>query len=98
MWHKHPTVSVEFSRVAELYPKLCILAGASGTYTACVCVIHQNIIFMVQGVHHTAHFSAKRKPRKNGVLTASVRHVLYRYTSCLGADALCKLLSTVDNF
>jgi hypothetical protein len=77
MWHNHPTVSIGFSRVAELYPKLCSLAGAKGTHTACVCVIHQKIILMV--------------------CSASVRHILYHYTSCIGTDAPCKLLSTVGN-
>jgi hypothetical protein len=52
-------VSIGFSKFAELHPKHCILAGARGTYTVCVCVIHQNITLMVQGAHLTADLNAK---------------------------------------
>jgi hypothetical protein len=79
MWHKHRTFSVGFSRVAELYPKLCILAGAKATHTTCVFVIHQNIILMVQGAHLRAHFNAKRKSRKNVVLSISETCALSLY-------------------
>jgi hypothetical protein len=54
---KHPTVSVRFSRFAELHPKYCILAGARWTHTICVCMIHQNITFMVHGTHLTGGFN-----------------------------------------
>ena len=40
---KHPTASIGFSKFAELRPKHCILAGASGTHSVCVCTIHQNV-------------------------------------------------------
>ena len=35
--------------VLELRPKHCILAGASGTHSVCVCTIHQNVKLMVLG-------------------------------------------------
>jgi hypothetical protein len=48
----------------------CILAGARGTYTVCVCargtytvcvcVIHQNVTLMVQGAHLASEFNAKK--------------------------------------
>ena len=40
---------IGFSKFAELRPKHCILAGASGTHSVCVCTIHQNVkLMMVQ--------------------------------------------------
>ena len=46
---KFPTKSIGFSKFAELRPKHCILAGASGTHAVCVCTIHQNIKLMMVG-------------------------------------------------
>ena len=37
-----PVEKIGFSRFAELFPKHCVLAGASGTHAVCVCTIHQN--------------------------------------------------------
>ena len=33
-----PDVKVEFLKFAELCPKHCVLAGASGTYTVAMCL------------------------------------------------------------
>ena len=41
-----PDCKVGFSKFAELRPKHCVLAGASGTYSVCVCTIHQNVKLM----------------------------------------------------
>ena len=38
-----------FSKFAELRPKHCVLAGASGTHSVCVCTIHQNVKLMING-------------------------------------------------
>ena len=46
---KHPTDKIGFSKFADLRPKHCILAGASGTHTVCVCTIHQNVKLMMIG-------------------------------------------------
>jgi len=46
---KHPKEKVGFSKFAELRPRNCILAGASGTHVVCVCTIHQNIKLMMVG-------------------------------------------------
>lgn len=42
--YKHDTSSpvIGFSTFARLRPKSCVLAGASGTHTVCVCTYHQN--------------------------------------------------------
>ena len=39
---EHPEHKIGFSAFATLCPKWCILAGASGTHTICVCTHHQN--------------------------------------------------------
>ena len=44
---KLPDRKIGFSKFAELRPKHCILAGASGTHAVCVCTIHQNVKLMM---------------------------------------------------
>eukprot|EP00731_Ephydatia_muelleri_P007530 Em0003g1778a len=46
---EHPDVKVGFSKFAELRPKECVLAGATGTHSVCVCAIHQNVKLMMAG-------------------------------------------------
>ena len=43
---KFPNYKIGFSKFAELRPKHCVLAGASGTHSVCVCTIHQNVKLM----------------------------------------------------
>ena len=45
----HPDIRVGFSTFATLRPKECILAGASGTHSVCVCTLHQNTKLMFIG-------------------------------------------------
>ena len=45
-----PTVNVGFSKFAELRPKQCVLAGAAGTHSVCVCTIHQNVKLMLKAI------------------------------------------------
>jgi len=42
----YPGGSVSFSAFAKLRPQHCILAGARGTHSVCVCMIHQNCKLM----------------------------------------------------
>lgn len=44
---EHPDVKVGFSKFAESRPPYCILAGATGTHSVCVCKIHQNCILLL---------------------------------------------------
>lgn len=44
---RNPDMKIGFSSFASLLPKHCVLAGASGTHTVCVCSIHQNVKFMM---------------------------------------------------
>ena len=46
---KHPGTKLGFSTFAMLRPKECVLAGASGTHTVCVCTLHQNTKLMFIG-------------------------------------------------
>ena len=44
---KHPEVKCRFSKFAALRPKHCVLAGASGTHSVCVCAIHENVKLLI---------------------------------------------------
>ena len=46
---EHPEERIGFSKFASLRPKHCILAGASGTHSVCVCTYHQNVKLMLHG-------------------------------------------------
>lgn len=41
-------VKIGFSKFASLRPKNCVLAGASGTHSVCVCTLHQNPKLMLE--------------------------------------------------
>ena len=47
---RNPDEAIGFSKFASLRPKHCILAGASGTHSVCVCTIHQNVKLMMIAV------------------------------------------------
>ena len=40
---RFPDQKIGFSKFANLRPRHCILAGAGGTHSVCVCAIHQNV-------------------------------------------------------
>ena len=44
-----PDLKIGFSKFSELRPKECILAGAGGTHSVCVCTVHQNVKLMFLG-------------------------------------------------
>lgn len=46
---ENPDEKIGRSKFCEFRPKWCILAGASGTHTVCVCPHHQNIKLMIDG-------------------------------------------------
>ena len=46
---KYPDKRIGFSKFADVRPKHCVLAGASGTHSVCVCTIHQNVKLMMVG-------------------------------------------------
>lgn len=47
----YPEDKFSFSKFASLRPKECILAGANGTHSVCVCVVHQNVKLMLMGAN-----------------------------------------------
>lgn len=47
--NKHLECGIQRSKFCEMKPKWCILAGASGTHTVCVCLYHQNVKLMIEG-------------------------------------------------
>lgn len=66
----HPEFPVSFSKFAQLRPKHCILAGASGTHSVCVCTIHENCKLLLDSIN-----IAK--------LTASSNYPIVDYKDCL---------------
>ena len=52
-----PGQKIGFSKFAELRPPHCVLAGASGTHSVCVCTIHQNVKLMFLGAR-LSHLTA----------------------------------------
>lgn len=48
---KYVDNSIGFSKFATLRPPNCVLAGASGTHSVCVCTYHQNFKLMVDAAH-----------------------------------------------
>ena len=55
-------LSIGFSTFAKLRPKYCVLAGASGTHSVCICTIHQNAKLMLQAINIEKLSSGLRQP------------------------------------
>ncbi|CAG9765892.1 unnamed protein product [Ceutorhynchus assimilis] len=54
---QNPAAQIGFSKFAELRPKWCILAGASGTHTVCVCIYHQNLKLASNVISRTINYA-----------------------------------------
>lgn len=74
---KFPDQKIGFSKFADLRPRHCVLAGASGTHCVCVCTIHQNVKLMFHGA-------------KLNQLTTSDGTTYPSYKDCI-TSALCDL-------
>lgn len=48
---QNPGIDISLSKFAQLRPRHCVLAGASGTHTVCVCVHHENMKLMLDGLN-----------------------------------------------
>ena len=46
---RYPDTKIGFSKFVSLRPRECVLAGASGTHSVCVCTIHNNVKLMMAG-------------------------------------------------
>jgi len=72
----NPKYDVSFSTFAKLRPRNCILPGASGTHSVCVCTIHENVKLMIDAID----------VRK---LTENTDKPLSNYKDCLN-EIICK--------
>ena len=95
----HPTVSVGFSKFAELRPKHCILAGASGTHSVCVCTIHQNVKLMLHALKLPSPFTTYQECLAWLTCNPSTPSCHLRScSSCPGVDNLeTRLMSLLDD-
>lgn len=75
---------VSFSKFAKLRPRNCILAGASGTHSVCVCTIHQNCKLMLDAINISK-------------LTRHLEYPLHDYKDCLNL-LMCKNPSVACHF
>jgi hypothetical protein len=75
-----PETDIGFSMFEFLRSKECVLAGASGTHSVCVCTIHQNVKLMIHGT-------------RLGHLTAESGHPLTSCKECI-ANITCNPVTT----
>ncbi|CAH0563173.1 unnamed protein product [Brassicogethes aeneus] len=60
-----PEIKCSFSKFASLRPKYCVLAGASGTHSVCVCPIHENVKLLIDGANLKSITTDSQRPLKN---------------------------------
>lgn len=58
---KNLNVKVSFSKFAMLRPKNCVLAGANGTHSVCVCQLHRNPKLMLDACDFNALQGSNRE-------------------------------------
>ncbi|XP_044594854.1 uncharacterized protein LOC123272219 [Cotesia glomerata] len=96
----NPAERIGFSKFASLRPKHCVLAGASGTHTICVCTIHQNVKLMMLGANIYSLTRNTEKPIKHYsdylsmiiCENPSFQCYLGGCKNCPGVDELSKIL------
>ena len=81
---RNPLLKVGFSKFAELRPKQCVIAGATGTHSVCVCSMHQNAKLMFVGADLAKLTVNDETPIKN------VRHCV-AFMECNPASQKCCL-------
>ena len=99
---RNPEVKIGFSKFAEMRPKHCVLAGASGTHSVCVCTIHQNVKLMAHGVklHELATSDGVSFPTYEHCIARAIcnppqpKCYLRTCTDCPGFDCLKEFLHT----
>ena len=62
---KYPDIKVSFSKFSELRPKHCVLPGASGTHSVCVCAHHENVKLLIDGGNIAKLTADLDRPMKN---------------------------------
>ena len=96
----HPDLKVGFSKFASLRPRECILAGASGTHSVCVCTIHQNVKLMMMGSKLEFLSGGKLKHYSNCLAKLhcnppSLKCILGSCKKCPGTEPLCNQLQAM---
>lgn len=95
-------VKVSFSKFAMLRPKNCVLAGASGTHSVCVCQLHQNPKLMLEAFNvnslqnrdNEVVFSDYKSMHKLMICEAPTEQCYLRICSkCPGSDGLRGILT-----
>ncbi|KAL5477704.1 hypothetical protein EMCRGX_G024538 [Ephydatia muelleri] len=96
----NPALKVGFSKFAQLRPAECVIAGASGTHSVCVCKIHQNVKLMMVGsrlehltggeIKHYRHCLAKMQ-----CIPPTLECFLGKCTECPGVEILCAELQAI---
>lgn len=87
--------SVGFSTFAGLRPPWCVLAGASGTHTVCVCIHHQNPKLMTRAIN--ADLTVVDLMRKIVCSTDREECMLGHCHRCPGKGELNKFLSEMPS-
>lgn len=98
---KYPDSQVSFSKFADLRPKECVLAGASGTHSVCVCIYHENFSLMIESAQLVKVVDGKDKPMSlSDVLALSICDIksvdcyLGNCVNCPGVLPIQELLET----
>lgn len=81
---RYPEVCIGFSKFAEHRPPECVLAGAAGTHTVCVCIIHENFKLKFLGARLDRMISIQEKQ------FVSYRDIL-TYNLCSSPNEACFL-------
>lgn len=96
-------VKIGFSKFASLRPKNCVLAGASGTHTVCVCTLHQNPILMLEacktnfGKTNSAELFSDYHSLLNKIICTDPSNKCYfnECSNCPGVEKLKQQLKTI---
>ena len=87
---KNPNTKIGFSKFCSLRPKWCVVAGAKGTHSVCVCSAHQNAVLLVEAIDWDYTYKDLM-----GKIVCSLEDrecMMHRCENCPGTDALRKLL------
>lgn len=86
--------TVGFSTFAMLRPQWCILAGAHGTHSVCVCTIHQNPKLMMATLQSKLGYSDLME--KTVCSIDSEQCMMRRCKECPGVDNLITFVSSLE--
>ncbi|KAJ8684704.1 hypothetical protein QAD02_020497 [Eretmocerus hayati] len=94
---KHSMTKVGFSKFAQIRPSQCVLAGSSGTHSVCVCVHHQNVKLLLDGLGISKFTSGKLNNYRNRISIMVCENptddcFMNKRKECLSIDSLKKLL------